>query len=234
MPNNNIQIYNNIWSDPTGSMGSSFGGANDFSDTPSGETTGWMLDNNLYWNGLNAIPEDNSELINYTDDINRVIANPTLPSTTNIVLPRWNPANQEFADGSITIEQAFIALVDNYGVFSENGPAKDAANSNFSPQGDILGNIRTTPDIGAVELISTCDMVPTNQWIGANGDWHQTTSNWSLNRFPEPCDAVLFPAGVIVTISNGNIGQGYTLDVPSSSVLETQGTGELIIRNPGS
>ena len=45
-PNENIQFFNNIWSDPSGTMGANGGGSNDFSDTPPGETSSWTLDNN--------------------------------------------------------------------------------------------------------------------------------------------------------------------------------------------
>ncbi len=48
-PNNdNIRFYNNVWSDPTGTMGAEAGGgSNDFSDTPPGDTDSFVLDTNL-------------------------------------------------------------------------------------------------------------------------------------------------------------------------------------------
>ena len=74
-PNNlNVNFFNNIWSDPTGTMGSrsSNSADNDFSDTPTDQTDSFQLSHNLYWNGGAALPEDAAgDLINYTDDANR-------------------------------------------------------------------------------------------------------------------------------------------------------------------
>lgn len=153
--NENIQFYNNIWSDPTGTMGAENPTRpNDFSDTPSGETTTWALDNNLYWNGGAAIPQDGGELINYTDDANPIADDPILPDQTGLLLPRWQPASSQFADGSDSIWQAFRRLVEEYGAIPGSSPATNAANPNHSPGSDILGNPRpfgSAPDIGAYE-----------------------------------------------------------------------------------
>jgi hypothetical protein len=71
-PNEDILFYSNVWSDPTGTMGARYpSDANDFSDTPPGQTLSFALDHNLYWNGGESIPYDGTELINYTDDTNR-------------------------------------------------------------------------------------------------------------------------------------------------------------------
>jgi hypothetical protein len=155
-PNQNIQFYNNIWSDPTGTMGAENPSRpNDFSDTPIGQTTSFQLRNNLYWNGGGSIPFDSGELINYSDDVHRLIENPLLPDPTNITLPRWNPDQVQFADGSLTIRQAFERLVITYGVPTGESPIIDAADPSFSPSEDILGNPRpigATQDVGAVEF----------------------------------------------------------------------------------
>lgn len=231
MPNDNLQFHNNIWSDPNGSMGASNGSANDFSDTPVGETTSWTLNNNFYWNGTNPIPEDNNELINYTDDANRIVADPLLPANNNVTIPRWNVSNQQFNDGSLTIGEAFVKLVISYGTIEQNSPAKNAADSKHAPLDDILDNIRSVPDIGAVELISVCDTITTNQWISGDGDWHQSANNWSLNRLPEACDAVVIPSGVLLTISNGNLAKAYTLDVSVDAILVVNGMAEIQVNN---
>ena len=147
--NDNVRFYNNIWSDPTGTMGSTGSGANDFSDTPMGETENWVLHNNLYWNGGSEIPSNGSELVNYTDDVNRVVANPQLGDQSGLILPRWN--GSQFGGGFSTIDDAFADLVAQYGTPAGNAVI-DAADAMNSSGEDILGNTRSQPDIGAVEL----------------------------------------------------------------------------------
>ncbi|MCA9931247.1 MAG: hypothetical protein KC419_22335 [Anaerolineales bacterium] len=154
--NQNIRFYNNIWSDPTGTMGANGGGSNDFSDTPISETSSFTLDNNLYWNGSLPVPADSGELINYTDDSNRLIADPQLGVQSGLVIPRWTGA--QFADGSTTIAEAFTTLVQNYGTPAANSAVIDAANAAQAPTEDILGNGRSTPDIGAVEFIPSLQL----------------------------------------------------------------------------
>jgi len=153
-PNNqDIRFYNNVWSDPTGTMGfNAGGGGNDFSDTPPGETDSFVLDNNLYYNGGSAIPFDGNELVNYTDDAHGTVADPLLASQGGIVLPRWNPGGGQFADGSPSIGEAFRRLVELYGRPAAGSPVVDATDGAQSPPDDILGNPRTgVPDLGAVE-----------------------------------------------------------------------------------
>lgn len=153
-PNNqDIRFYNNIWSDPTGTMGATAGGgSNDFSDTPPDDTDSFVLDHNLYYNGGAAIPFDPNELINTTDDANGVVADPLLASQAGLVLPRWNPGGGQFADGSPSIGEAFRRLVELYGRPADGSPVVDAADGAQSPPDDILGNPRTgVPDLGAVE-----------------------------------------------------------------------------------
>jgi hypothetical protein len=96
--NENIQFVNNIWSDPSGSMGASRpGGTNDFSDTPSSETATFTLNSNLYWNGVAAMPEDAGDLINLSDDTNRKIGDPLLGSQDDFVIPTWIEGQGRFA-----------------------------------------------------------------------------------------------------------------------------------------
>ncbi len=176
-PNENIQFFNNIWSDPTGTMGANGGGSNDFSDTPFGETSSWTLDNNLYWNGRLSIPQDAGELINYTDDANRLVANPQLPGQSGLILPRWN--GSQFANGSSTIADVFTNLVLLYGTPSGSSPVVDAADPANAPTDDILGNGRTNPDIGAVEFI------PQLQLSGSPND-QTILLHWTVNTAVAP------------------------------------------------
>lgn len=143
--NDNIDLYNNIWSDPTGSMG-------DFSDTPTGETTTFNLDNNLYWNGGQAIPSEGADLINVGDDDARVEQDPRLPAITNLTAPTWNESTKQFADGSGDICAAFDSLVTRFATPGATSPAIDSARTDQSPQTDILGNTRSgATSIGALE-----------------------------------------------------------------------------------
>lgn len=154
--NDEINFYNNIWSDPTGTMGASFGGSNDFSDSPAGEVDQWQLENNQYFNGGAAIPSSPSETINYTDDSRRIVGDPGLPSQGSLVVPRWDATSGSFADGSSTIREAFVSLVSNYGTPSSDSAGVDQAWPEQSPLDDILGNLRgETPDVGAVELLTS-------------------------------------------------------------------------------
>jgi hypothetical protein len=153
--NDEINFYNNIWSDPTGTMGASSGGSNDFSDTPPADINDWVLSNNQYWNGGAAIPTDAAEAINFGSDRNRIVANPGLPSLAGLVVPRWNSTTGEFADGSATIREAFVNLVMQYGVPASGSAGIDESLPGQSPPVDILGNPRgASPDVGAFEIVS--------------------------------------------------------------------------------
>ncbi len=183
-PNQNIQFFNNLWSDPTGSMGSNGSNSNDFSDTPSGETSSFTLDNNLYWNGDTAIPTDPGELINYTDDLHRIVGDPLLPDQSGLVPPRWTGG--QFAGGSATIAEVFEAFVYQFGDPAPGSPIINAADPANAPADDILGNPRTLPDLGAVEIIPSLRLsgVPRDQTIHL--DWEVNTilpitSTWEIS-----------------------------------------------------
>lgn len=154
-PNENINFYNNIWSDPTGTMGASpdWGADNDFSDSPLTQTFSWELASNLYWNGGAPIPSDPAELINYTDDLTGIVGDPQLMDPANVVLPRWNPGAGLFADGSSTIREVFVNLVNQYGTPASGSVAIGAGDPSNAPVDDILGNPRggAGVDIGAVQ-----------------------------------------------------------------------------------
>ena len=148
--NRQIQFYNNIWADPTGTMGEESGGWPRFSRTDMTEL--FSLHNNLYWNGSEPIPSDVAEPINYTDDAERIVADPRLPyNQSNIIVPRWQVGNGRFADGSTTIREAFVLLAETYGQIGAGSPAINGADPTYAPATDLLGNPRITPDVGAVE-----------------------------------------------------------------------------------
>lgn len=152
--NEDIELYNNIWSDPTGTMGSDdSGSSNTFSDTPSGDVDDFVLNNNLYWNGGGVIPEDSSQVINVSDDTAAIILLPDLGLQDSLVPPHWDSSTQVFADGSSTICEAFINLAETYGTPGDISGAIGLANTDHLPHDDLLGNERgDSPDIGAVEL----------------------------------------------------------------------------------
>ena len=149
--NENVALVNNIWSDPTGTMGAeAAGGTNEFSDGSPAEAIGLSLDNNLYWNGSAAIPP--GDLVSpLSDDERRTVADPLLPADqAGIVLPRWTGTG--FVSGSATIREEFERLVILYGTISGASPAAGAADPAFAPADDILGRPRGDgPDLGAYE-----------------------------------------------------------------------------------
>jgi hypothetical protein len=149
--NQNITLANNIWSDPTGTMGADISGSpNKFADGDPAATTNLVLDNNLYWNGGAAIPSGDpvSPLV---DDARRVVADPQLNTDqTAIVLPRLQGAI--FLSGNATVRQEFERLVDEYGRIPATSPAIGQADPAFAPPEDILGHFRgSTADLGAYE-----------------------------------------------------------------------------------
>jgi hypothetical protein len=154
--NDRISFYNNIYSDPTATMGAESAAAtNDFSDSPAGDVAQWSLQNNLYWNGPAPIPTSPSDVINYAADATRIVANPQLPAQAGLTLPRWDGAAGLFADGSATIRAAFEQLVNDYGRPAAGTAGIDQALAGQAPAVDILGNPRgASPDVGAFERIA--------------------------------------------------------------------------------
>jgi hypothetical protein len=144
--NDQIHLHNNIWSDPTGTMGDTF--------NRGGNTHNLTFDNNLFWNSGNPFPTSSESIIEVSDDAQRVIADPRLGDQAGLQLPRWDPGAGTFADGSSTIREAFLRLVTLYGAPAPESPAIDAADSAQAPDEDILGHPRPVgagPDIGAYE-----------------------------------------------------------------------------------
>jgi len=148
--NQNIAFYNNIWADPTGTMGANDSGSNnEFASGDAGVTNNLVLDNNLYWNGGQSIPP--GDPISPTDDDRRVVADPELNTDqSGVILPRWQGA--AFLSGNTTIRQEFERLVDLYGRLPSTSPAIGQADPAFAPVDDILGNYRGgVAEMGAFE-----------------------------------------------------------------------------------
>lgn len=150
--NENIFFYNNIWSDPTGTMGAGPSNSeNEFSDGHPEDNINLLVDNNLYWNGDEPIPP--GEVVSpLLDDAGRILADPLLNTDqSEVVLPRWTGA--AFLSGNLTIREEFVRLVMLYGQIPAGSPAVDQANAEFAPADDILGHIRSSmPDLGAHEF----------------------------------------------------------------------------------
>ena len=141
--NDQIYFYNNIWSDPTGTMG-------EFSNGRPDQSRNVILDNNLYWNGGQAIAVS-TNVLNYTDDQRALLADPRLPDQGTPTLPRWTASG--FPSGQSTIRQEFERLVLAYGVPLPDSPLIGRAEPANSPAEDILGRKRdNAPDLGAYEL----------------------------------------------------------------------------------
>ena len=150
--NDTIRFHNDIWADPTGTMGAGPSGPNnDFSDGAAPESVNVSLDRNLYWNGGAAIPPGDV-LSPLLDDARRIVANPLLNAgQAGVVLPRWT--GTAFPSGSTTIRQEFERLVALYGALPSGSPAIGQADPALAPEDDILGRPRdAAPDLGAYEF----------------------------------------------------------------------------------
>jgi len=148
--NQNIYFYNNAWSDPNGSMGAEGYSGVDFAEVSPTQNSGVVLGNNLYWNAANPIPADPTQLIHFSDDAARIIADPLLGSHSGLVVPHWN--GSVFVDGSNSIRQAFERLIDLYGKPASSSPLIDSADMTHTAADDILGRLRGADfDVGAYE-----------------------------------------------------------------------------------
>ena len=144
--NKNFQLLNNIWSDPSGTMGN-------FADGFREEAVSLVIDNNLYWNGGEPIPigqTPDKDSVQYTDDARALVADPKLPPIGKVLLPRWT--GESFPSGSKTIRQEFERLVMLYGIPAPGSAAIGRAVPEQSPETDILDRNRgPQTDLGAVQ-----------------------------------------------------------------------------------
>jgi hypothetical protein len=149
--NENIFFFNNIWSDPAGTMGApSPEDSNEFSDGDPAQSNNLVLDNNLYWNGGGAIPP--GELVSpLADDARRVVADPLLNvDQSDVLLPRW--IGDSFLSGNPAVRDEFVRLVETYGLAPAGSPALGQADPNHAPADDILGRPRPAkPALGAYD-----------------------------------------------------------------------------------
>ncbi len=142
---------NNIFSDPTGTMGPRFAGG-----SGTIEAASIILDHNIYYNGgLDPLDLDGSLPFSIkvpADDLDPIIADPLLPGQSSVVLPEYNETSDIFISGNTTIRREFERLVSDFATIPENSPAKDTANPSNMPGDDILGMARDlSPDLGAFE-----------------------------------------------------------------------------------
>lgn len=70
----------------------------------------------------------------------------------------------------------------------------------------------------------------TNTWTGAGDgiNWVNPL-NWSLALKPLPCHHVVIPPGKQVLLKDGEVGNGYTLDVQAGGVLTVEQNAQLNI-----
>lgn len=146
--NKNVRFHNNIWSDPTGTMGN-------FSESKSSNTEDSKIDRNLYYNAGVLIP-GNSGVLQVSKDRHAIIGDPVLGDQSDLLLPRWIPEQGTFVSGTTTIREEFVRLVKLYGMPGPGSLAVDAGDPASSASEDILGNRRgPSPDLGACEVHET-------------------------------------------------------------------------------
>jgi hypothetical protein len=149
--NDEIGLYNNIWSDDSGTMGQGSHEKNtDFSDVLFNQLDNFTLDNNLIFNGRNALPSSFFDKINPSNDKHIIHSDPLFPENSTLITPVWLNNEQSFADGSFTIRSAFIRLVLFYGSPENKKIVQQHTNNNYLPVKDILGKNRVSPQsVGA-------------------------------------------------------------------------------------
>jgi len=130
----NINLFNNIWSDPYGTMGiGEFEDNLDFSDTLLYQVGKYSLNNNIYWNNNVPLPSSIFDKINPTDDDSIQIKNPKLNDNSNLITPIWQVNKNQFADGSFNIREVFLRLVYYYGIPQQNTINRNRISQNTFP-----------------------------------------------------------------------------------------------------
>jgi len=144
----NIGFYNNLWSDPTGTM-------LDFSDSPPADVSGINLRRNGYYNGGSAIPQDPSDAVNSALDTQPRLGDPGLPAQAGLQTPQWLPAQNVFNGGFSRISEVFTHFASTYAATGASGAGIDQADPAQMPADDLLGRPRgALPDLGAFERVA--------------------------------------------------------------------------------
>ncbi len=149
--NEKITLCNNIWSDPTGTMGMGTPEEkddNEFSDGSPDSTVNLVLEHNLYWNGVEVIP-DGEVLSPLWDDPHDVVADPQLNTDfSDLILPVWN--GTEFLSGNQAIRDEFLRLAHEYGSLPQESPALWNGSPLCASRHDIFHTLRDfVPSFGA-------------------------------------------------------------------------------------
>jgi len=150
-----IFIRNNIYSDPTGTLGHRGGPSRFMMTYGRVNTPSILLNRNLFYNNGEALPGPTiDDPVAPDRDSTKIIGNPLIEENqNNIVVPRWNENEGQFPSGNTTIRDEFLRLVQTYGAIAQGSPAIDSADPINMPGDDILGMARdANPDIGAFEF----------------------------------------------------------------------------------
>ena len=143
-----VTIANNIWADPTGTMGVFSTGA----DLGVSQVT---FTRNALWNKGSSLPASADGGLEAIDDASRITQDPKLPAIGAMILPRYDTAANSFLSGRTSIAEEFQRLVSLYGVPGSGSPVVDAADALKAATEDILKQARAGrgagPDLGAVE-----------------------------------------------------------------------------------
>ncbi len=140
-----LELYNNVWSDTAGTMDS-------FSNADADQISAFTILHNLYWNGGNAIPTTEFNVIEIDADPEALTADPMLAMPAPATQPRWDDMLGTFADGSTSTCQVHARIVMRTAIPGARSAAFDGARPDLAPIDDILGRARgASPAYGAAE-----------------------------------------------------------------------------------
>ena len=136
-PNENIRFFGNVWSDPTGTMGSESADTtrNDFSDTPPAETTSFTLARNLYWNATGQI------VGTFSDALTLILGQappPPVPPDARVTIIAPPGGTHVAPGGPVTFTWTTLAGVMQYG-FEFTGANRVFANPNGTGADSVNG-----------------------------------------------------------------------------------------------